>query len=88
MKANVSKKKSKTDWDSLAALKDSDIDTSDIPKIDEDFWANATVRMPLKSKISIRLDTDVLNWFKAQGPKYQTHVNAVLRGYMDAKKSG
>ena len=50
-------------------------------------WAQATVVMPPgKSAISLRLDTDVLAWFKAQGRGYQTRINAVLRSYMEARQ--
>ena len=43
--------------------------------------------MPMpKQAISIRLDTDVLEFFKDEGPGYQSRINAVLRSYMDAKK--
>ncbi|HEY7752640.1 MAG TPA: BrnA antitoxin family protein [Steroidobacteraceae bacterium] len=39
---------------------------------------------PRKAAISLRLDADVLDWFKAQGPGYQTRINAVLRAYKEA----
>ena len=72
----------------LASLKDSEIDTSDISELDDDFWENAEVRPPIaKSAISIRLDDDILEWFKAQGKGYQSRINAVLRAYKDAHKS-
>ena len=82
------KNKSKTDWDKIDAMGDDNIDCSDIPELDETFWAKSTVRMPkIKPKISIRLDSDVLEWFKAQGAGYQTRMNAVLRTYMKAHKA-
>lgn len=72
----------------LAALKDSEIDTTDIPELDDDFWAKAEVRPPIdKSAISIRLDEDILAWFKAQGKGYQSRINAVLRAYYEAQQS-
>lgn len=40
--------------------------------------------LPTKSSISLRLDRDVLEWFKAQGPGYQTKINSVLRAFRDA----
>ncbi len=40
--------------------------------------------LPSKASISLRVDTDVLEWFKAQGPGYQTRINLVLRAYRDA----
>ena len=49
-------------------------------------WANAQLVMPEpKIPVSIRLDPDVLNFFKSQGRGYQTRINAVLRAYMEAK---
>ena len=50
-----------------------------------DFWAKATLVHPVpKRPISLRVDSDVLRWFKEQGPKYQSRMNAVLRAYMAA----
>jgi len=66
-------------------MSDTDIDFSDIPELDADFFRNAKVRMPrTKKAVSIRLDQDVLAWFRRQGRGYQTRVNAVLRTYMQA----
>jgi uncharacterized protein (DUF4415 family) len=85
MKAKPSKKKSKTDWDKLHSMSDSDIDYSDIPPLDSEFFKKGELRMPkTKPLISIRLDSDVLEWFKSQGAGYQTRMNAVLRMYMEA----
>ena len=54
--------------------------------IDADFWASARIVMPPPGKTSVhlRLDTDVLEWFRAQGKGHLTSMNAVLRSYMDA----
>jgi len=82
-------KNSKTDWARLDAMADKDIDTSDIPPLDKEFFANAELRMPkTKSMISMRVDADVLEWFKEQGTGYQTRMNAVLRLYMEAQTRG
>jgi uncharacterized protein (DUF4415 family) len=68
-------------------MSDEDIDTSDIPPLDETFFANAKVRLPQrKVPITIRLDPDVLSWFRSLGKGYQTHINAVLRTYMEAQQ--
>lgn len=78
---------SRSDWKALDALTDDDIDTSEIPPLDESFFAQAELRMPrTKPAITIRLDPDVLDWFRAQGKGYQTRINAVLRMYMEAQK--
>ena len=63
----------------------------DAPEIelDEDFWQNARVVMPDergKSSVSLRLDTDVLEWFKDQGRGHLTRMNSVLRAYMEARR--
>jgi uncharacterized protein (DUF4415 family)/uncharacterized DUF497 family protein len=83
------KKQSQTDMSKLRNMRDEDIDYSDIPDYGDDaaFWARAEVVLP-KSKvaISIRLDQDVLEWFKAQGHGYQARINAVLRAYKEAHR--
>ena len=62
-------------------------DPDGAPIADEAFWSRAKVVMPTpKQAISIRLDTDVLDFFKGQWPGYQSRINAVLRSYLDAKK--
>jgi uncharacterized protein (DUF4415 family) len=53
-----------------------------------DFWDEAVVVEPVgKQPISFRVDVDVLEWFKRQGPKYQSRMNAVLRSYMTQRRS-
>jgi uncharacterized protein (DUF4415 family) len=53
-----------------------------------DFWDSAAVVEPvLKQAISLRVDTDVLEWFRAQGPRYQSRMNAVLRSYMTQRRT-
>lgn len=71
----------------LAAIPDDEIDTSDIPELDDTFWANARVVEPRgKTAISIRVDQDILDWFKSQGRGYQSRINAVLRAYYEAQR--
>ena len=54
-----------------------------------DFFAEASVVYPSpKQPISLRVDEDVLQWFKKQGPRYQSRMNAVLRAYMSAMQKG
>jgi uncharacterized protein (DUF4415 family) len=58
---------------------------ADLP---DDFWDDATIVEPAtKQPISLRVDTDVLQWFKTQGPRYQSRINAVLRTYMTLRQS-
>ena len=75
--------KIKTDLKKLDAMKDKDIDTSDIPELDDDFFRNAEIRLPDKRPVTIRLDSDVIEWFKGQGKGYQTRINKLLRTYME-----
>ncbi|MBJ2347859.1 MULTISPECIES: BrnA antitoxin family protein [Pseudomonas] len=79
-------KTSKTDWERLAKLDDADIDTSDIPELDEDFFRRAELRVPVKQAVTIRLDADVVEWFKGQGAGYQTRINQLLQQYMQAQQ--
>jgi uncharacterized protein (DUF4415 family) len=66
-------------------MKDSEINLSDLPELDEGFFGNATVLMPEPKKpVSIRLDKDVVEWYRKKGSGYQTRMNAVLRMYMQA----
>ena len=77
--------RSHTDWKKLSKLEGRQIDFSDIPETDEKFWENAAVIIPTaKTHLSLRLDEDVVDWFKRQGPGYQTRMNAVLRSYVQA----
>ncbi|MCC3564894.1 MULTISPECIES: BrnA antitoxin family protein [unclassified Microcoleus] len=60
------------------------IDTSDISELDASFWETAKLVKPLtKQAISLRVDRDVLDWFKSQGKGYQSLMNAVLRSYVE-----
>jgi uncharacterized protein (DUF4415 family) len=87
MKSKNSKKNLRTDWDRLKKMSDKDIDFSDIPPLKADFFKNAKLRIPkAKPLISIRLDADILEWIKAQGPGYQTKINAILRLYMETNQ--
>ncbi len=86
----------RTDWERLARLTDDDIgrmaeEDKDNPVTFEADWADATIDLPpRKTRIHASLDGDVVAWFRAQGPGYQTQMNAVLRRYMEAqiKKAG
>ncbi len=80
-------KKSATDWQALDAMRDEDIDTSDIPPVPIEMFARGVVRKGLKpvvrkQQLTLRLDSDVLAWFKRQGCDYQTKMNALLRTHM------
>lgn len=76
----------------LAEMPDEDIDFSDIPPLTEDFWKNAVrgkFYRPVKKQVTLRIDADVLEWFKAQqGGKrgYQTKINAALRQVVEGER--
>ena len=85
MKAKNTIRESRTDWNRLRATPDSSIDFSDVPELGKDFFSQAKVRMPKRKKaVSLRLDPDVLDWFKHEERQYQTKINAVLRAYVEA----
>jgi uncharacterized protein (DUF4415 family) len=84
---------SMTDWDRLDAMTDDDIDFSDLPELTPEMFARAVVRHglkpePTKEQVTLRIDSDVLAWFRAQGRGYQTRINALLRAYMEAQPTG
>ena len=92
MKNDSTSKTSKTDWDRLDAMTDEEIDFSDCPEITAEQFAQGIVRRGLKSKankeqITLRIDHDVLEWFRQQGKGYQTKINALLRAYMEANEA-
>jgi uncharacterized protein (DUF4415 family) len=63
---------------------------ADAPKAESlgaDFWKSARVVLPPgKTSIHLRLDSDVVEWFKSRGKGHLTHMNAVLRAYVDTQK--
>ena len=89
MKQPSTTKPSETDWDRLETMTDEDIDFSDSPEITPEQFAKAVVMkglepIPNKKLVSLRIDQDVLEWFRAQGAGYQTKMNQLLRAYMEA----
>lgn len=92
MKHVSTSRKSRTDVKRLKSMKDPDIVIDrDAPAWTPDMFARAIVRKgldpaPRKSLLSLRVDSDVLQWFRAQGRGYQSRMNALLRAYMKAHK--
>jgi uncharacterized protein (DUF4415 family) len=83
--------KSQTDWDRVDKIKNNDIDISDNPEVTHEMFAKSVVRKGLKpvkrkTQVTLRIDEDVLNWFKNQGPGYQTHINSLLKAYKEAQQ--
>jgi uncharacterized protein (DUF4415 family) len=70
----------------LAALPDDHIDYSDIPPLPETGWVKAVDFPHAKKQITLRIDEDVLNFFRGTGSRYQTRINAVLRSYVNAHR--
>jgi uncharacterized protein (DUF4415 family) len=92
MKKSTTTNESQTDWKRLDSMTDADIDTSDIPAVTPEMFAKAVVKRGLnaragKAQLTLRVDRDVLAWFRSRGHGYQTQINALLRAYMDASKS-
>jgi uncharacterized protein (DUF4415 family) len=83
-------RRGKTDWAALKALTDEEIEASiaNDPDWSEDWhWSDAVLVIPPKKKaISIRVDEDVLDYFKHEGAGYQRRMNAVLRSYVEQKR--
>ena len=72
--------------ENLRRMKDEEIDFSDIPEKTD--WSKAIrgkFYRPLKEPLTIRIDADVLAWFKAQGKGYQTRINAMLREAVESQ---
>ena len=68
----------------IESISENEIDYSDIPETDDAFWAKAELRLPQTKKgVYLRLDPDLIDWLKRQGPGYQTRINAILRSYME-----
>ena len=77
------KKRSKTDWARVKAMKDPEIDFSDSPPLEKDFFKKAVLWPGTKKQITLRLDPDIIKFFKKQGRGYQSTINAVLRKYVE-----
>ena len=92
MKKPVTSRKPRTDWKRVDALRDNKIDFSDSPELTPEMFARAIVRRgfkPVKHKklLTLRIDSDVVEWYRSQGPGYQTRINALLRAYMEERKN-
>jgi uncharacterized protein (DUF4415 family) len=91
MKKKATSPTSRTNWRRVDALRDREIDLSETPEITPELFAQAVVRkglkpIPRKMQLTLRLDDDVVAWFRGQGKGYQTQINAVLKAYKDAQQ--
>lgn len=84
----------RADFERMARMTEEEIERTSPPELanlPDDFWDSAVWMPPInKQPISLRVDDDVLEWFRHVGPRYQSRMNAVLRSYMEAtiKRSG
>jgi uncharacterized protein (DUF4415 family) len=82
----------RADLDRLRGMSETEVrDTSppELSGLPHDFWVSAELVEPVrKQAVSLRIDEDVLAWFRERGPRYQSRMNAVLRSYMNARSRG
>lgn len=89
MKKKATSPVSQTDWKRVDQMTDEEIDFSDLPEVPPERFAQAIVRDGLKpvarkAQITLRIDSEVLEWFRAKGSGYQSQINAILRAYKEA----
>ena len=74
--------------DAVASMPDEQIDYSDAPYLPDAVWMKAAEQLPhTKKQITLRIDAEVLEFFKHTGARYQSRMNAVLRSYVEAHKA-
>ncbi|MBX6332937.1 MAG: BrnA antitoxin family protein, partial [Gemmatimonadaceae bacterium] len=94
--AQLAKMRDRSDWERVVRQSDADIeraiagDPDAAPILDEAFWRNARLLEPPpgKTPVTLRVDDDVLDFFRSGGPGYQSRMNAVLRAYAHARRRG
>lgn len=81
-------KPTKTNWERFDALTDDMIDTSEIPPLTNEFFTTAQWRMPKsQATVTVEVEPEVIEWFKAQGENYQRDLAAALRLYAQAHQA-
>ena len=92
LRGMIARGESKSDWRAIRAMTEEELEAAiaadpDWKDVPADWYKDAIPVMPGPKKLlSLRLDPDVVEWFRAQGPRYQTRMNAVLRAYMQARQ--
>ncbi|HEX8194888.1 MAG TPA: hypothetical protein VF571_01640 [Pyrinomonadaceae bacterium] len=87
MSENNLKNTSQTDWARIDAMTDEEIDTSDIPPLDDSFFSNAQLQMPKgKVAVMVSIDKEVRDWFDSQGEDSKSLMSAALRIYAEAHR--
>ena len=80
----------KSDWNRVDRLSDEEIEKAiesdpDVAQaLNEKWFKNAVLKTPYKNSVTLRLDSDIVSFFKKQGKGYQTRINRVLRAFMEA----
>jgi uncharacterized protein (DUF4415 family) len=88
VKKRDSKTQSLTDWKRIDSMRDEEIDLSDIPELGDNFFKNAELVLPKpKVVVTLRVDADVMEWFRNKGKGYQTIMNAVLKGWVEQHRT-
>jgi uncharacterized protein (DUF4415 family) len=88
MKENSMNKPTKTNLERFDAITDNEIDTSEIPLLTEEFFSTAKWRMPKpKVKVTVEVEPEVMEWFRAQGENTQRSLAAALRIYAQAHQA-
>ncbi|MBD2177003.1 hypothetical protein H6F42_08785 [Pseudanabaena sp. FACHB-1998] len=87
MNANTTNNTSQTDWERIDAMRDEDIDTSDIPPLSSEFWAKAKLRTPKQITTSVQIDPETFAWFQSQGENASQQMSVALKIYAEAHKS-
>jgi uncharacterized protein (DUF4415 family) len=78
----------RAELEAVAAMPDEQIDYSDAPYLPDAVWMKAAEQLPhTKKQITLRIDVEVLEFFKHTGQRYQSRMNAVLRSYVEAHKA-
>ena len=90
VQAMLDRGESRTDWERVRAMSQEEVerlaDEEDGP-LPEGWESTVVIGIPRRKQgVHIRLDADVLDWFKARGPGYQTRINAVLRAFVQARQ--
>lgn len=87
MNENDLKNTLQTNWEKLETMTDEEIDTCDIPPLDEKFFANARPRMPRgKVIVTVSVDKDVVDWYQSQGDESKELMSAALKIYAEAHR--
>lgn len=71
----------------MNAITDEEIDVTEVPALDDEFFAQAKLRQPRgKVTLTVSVDEDVAKWYAAQGPEYRQRIDAALRIYAEAHR--